>query len=169
MEGGIDEELDYDVNEEFQDDDDVNTFYRDAEEEEEMKLQEVSPPRRILDRSANAVQEQQKREYRMANANVGDRPQIESDSDNDSLFGDKPTLTSDGKKLKKLMRARGSSPGLFPDSDDVRSGGLVTGSCSDISRTLTRLTTRRQRGRRSVKSRNKRLQRRQPRLRLATL
>jgi transcription initiation factor TFIIF subunit alpha len=41
MEGGLDEELDYDVNEEFQDDEDVNTFYRDAEEEEEAKLQEV--------------------------------------------------------------------------------------------------------------------------------
>lgn len=42
MEGGADEDLDYDFNEDFQDDDDVNTFYRDEEEEEEAKLQEVS-------------------------------------------------------------------------------------------------------------------------------
>jgi transcription initiation factor TFIIF subunit alpha len=41
MEGGVDEELDYDFNEEFQDDEENNTFYRDADEEEEAKLQEV--------------------------------------------------------------------------------------------------------------------------------
>lgn len=38
----MDEELDYDVAEDFQDDDDVNTFYHDQEEEEETKYQEVS-------------------------------------------------------------------------------------------------------------------------------
>jgi transcription initiation factor TFIIF subunit alpha len=47
MEGGLDEELDYDFNEEFQDDEDVNTFYRDAEEEEEAKLQEVRRSMRL--------------------------------------------------------------------------------------------------------------------------
>jgi transcription initiation factor TFIIF subunit alpha len=47
MEGGLDEELDYDFNEEFQDDEDVNTFYRDAEEEEEAKLQEVRRSKRM--------------------------------------------------------------------------------------------------------------------------
>ena len=38
----MDEELDYDEKEDFQDDDDVNTFYRDQEEEEEAKRTEVS-------------------------------------------------------------------------------------------------------------------------------
>jgi transcription initiation factor TFIIF subunit alpha len=42
MEGGVDEELDYDVAEGFQDDDENNTFYHDQEEEEETKYQEVS-------------------------------------------------------------------------------------------------------------------------------
>jgi transcription initiation factor TFIIF subunit alpha len=41
LEGGADEELDFDANEHFQDDDDVNTFYRNEDEEEEAKLQEV--------------------------------------------------------------------------------------------------------------------------------
>lgn len=42
MEGGADEELDFDENEAFQDDDDVNTFYHNQEDEEEAKLQDVS-------------------------------------------------------------------------------------------------------------------------------
>lgn len=42
MEGGVDEELDYDEKEDFQDDDDVNTFHHDREEEEEAKATEVS-------------------------------------------------------------------------------------------------------------------------------
>jgi hypothetical protein len=42
LEGGAGEELDYDEKEDFQDDDDVNTFYRDQEEEEEAKATEVS-------------------------------------------------------------------------------------------------------------------------------
>jgi hypothetical protein len=37
----MDEELDYDVNEDFQDDEDVNTFYRDENEDEDAKLHEV--------------------------------------------------------------------------------------------------------------------------------
>ena len=41
MEGGIDEDLDFDENEHFQDDDDNNDFHRNEEEEEEAKLQEV--------------------------------------------------------------------------------------------------------------------------------
>ena len=41
MEGGEDEELDYDFNEEFQDDDDVNMPHRNEEEEEEQKRIEV--------------------------------------------------------------------------------------------------------------------------------
>jgi hypothetical protein len=46
MEGGEDEELDYDVNEDFQDDEDNNNFHRNEEEEEEQKRIEVShsPP-----------------------------------------------------------------------------------------------------------------------------
>ncbi|RSH92734.1 hypothetical protein EHS25_008180 [Saitozyma podzolica] len=102
MEGGLDEELDYDFNEEFQDDEDVNTFYRDAEEEEEAKLQE----------------ERMKKEYKLANANVGDRPQIEEDmSDEEGLFGDH-SLTADGKRLRRMMRKRMGSEDLFGDSDD---------------------------------------------------
>lgn len=49
LEGGADEELDYDVNEDFQDDDDVNTFYRNADEEEDAKLQDVSEKRFCFD------------------------------------------------------------------------------------------------------------------------
>ena len=44
MEGGIDEDLDFDENEHFQDDDDNNDFHRNEEEEEEAKLQEVGCP-----------------------------------------------------------------------------------------------------------------------------
>jgi len=43
LEGDFDEELDYDANEDFQDDEDSNTFYVDKGEEEEKKLQEVRP------------------------------------------------------------------------------------------------------------------------------
>jgi hypothetical protein len=48
MEGGEDEELDYDVNDDFQDDEDNNNFHRNEEEEEEQKRIEVSvqPTRR---------------------------------------------------------------------------------------------------------------------------
>lgn len=42
LEGGAGEELDYDEKDDFQDDDDVNTFYRDQDEEEEAKATEVS-------------------------------------------------------------------------------------------------------------------------------
>lgn len=42
LEGGVEEELDYDVADDFQDDEDSNTFYIDQEEVEEKKLQEVS-------------------------------------------------------------------------------------------------------------------------------
>ena len=42
LEGGAEEELDYDVNEDFQDDEDLNTFYRNEDEEEDAKLQDVS-------------------------------------------------------------------------------------------------------------------------------
>lgn len=41
MEGEADEELDYDVNEDFQDDEENNTFYRDENDEEEAKVLEV--------------------------------------------------------------------------------------------------------------------------------
>lgn len=41
LEGGVDEELDYDANEDFQDDEDSNTFYFNKEEDEEKKLLEV--------------------------------------------------------------------------------------------------------------------------------
>jgi len=41
MEGGEDEELDYDVNDDFQDDEDNNNFHRNEEEEEEQKRIEV--------------------------------------------------------------------------------------------------------------------------------
>lgn len=47
MEGGADEELDYDEAQDFQDDDDVNTFYHNADEEEEAKLQDVCLPKPI--------------------------------------------------------------------------------------------------------------------------
>ena len=58
LEGGADEELDYDFEEEFQDDEENNTFYRDQEEEDEAKFQEVSksplPGIRISDGRNNA-------------------------------------------------------------------------------------------------------------------
>ncbi|WVQ97202.1 hypothetical protein IAU59_004312 [Kwoniella sp. CBS 9459] len=106
LEGGIDEELDFDEAEEFQDDDDVNTFYRNAEEED----------------VAREAEEQQKKEYRLANANVGDRPQIASDDDEDDLFGEKKILDDEGKKLKKIIRRRredGMDEGDFSDDDET--------------------------------------------------
>ena len=59
MEGGEDEELDYDVNEDFQDDEDNNNFHRNEEEEEEQKRIEVSVlslrrQQRLISRSNNA-------------------------------------------------------------------------------------------------------------------
>jgi transcription initiation factor TFIIF subunit alpha len=72
---------------------------------------------------ANRVQERMKKEYKLANANVGDRPQIEEDmSDEEGLFGDH-SLTADGKRLRRMMRKRMGSEDLFGDSDDV-SGSL---------------------------------------------
>ena len=63
----------------------------------------------------------------MANANVGDKPQIGSDKEEDDLFGDKEhELTKDGKRMRKLMRKRaangeedlwGSSDSDSDDSD----------------------------------------------------
>ncbi|WVF70835.1 hypothetical protein IAT40_005629 [Kwoniella sp. CBS 6097] len=106
LEGGIDEELDFDEAEEFQDDDDVNTFYRNAEEED----------------AAREAEEQQKKEYRLANANVGDRPQIASDDDEDDLFGEKKILDDEGKKLKKIIKRRredGIDEGDFSDDDET--------------------------------------------------
>ncbi|KAL1405162.1 transcription factor IIF subunit tfg1 [Vanrija albida] len=103
LEGTADEELDFDVNEEFQDDEDSNTFYHNKEEDDEKKLQE----------------ERQKQEYRWANANVGDRPQIDGDDDaDDDLFDDK--LTSEGKRLRKMMRKRahGEEEDLYESTDE---------------------------------------------------
>lgn len=60
-----------------------------------------------------------KKEYRIANANVGDRPQIGDDlDDEEDLFGNKE-LTRDGRKLRKMMRKRMGSEDLFGDSDEV--------------------------------------------------
>jgi len=42
LEGGFDEELDYDMNDDFQDDDDNNELYRNEDEEEDSKRVEVS-------------------------------------------------------------------------------------------------------------------------------
>ncbi|KAK8865657.1 hypothetical protein IAR55_000802 [Kwoniella newhampshirensis] len=89
LEGGVDEELDFDEAEGFQDDDDNNTFYRDVNEEEEAK----------------ELEERSKKEFRLANANVGDRPQIGPDDDEDDLFGDNE-LNDEGKKLRKIMKKR---------------------------------------------------------------
>lgn len=102
LEGGLDEELDYDVNEEFQDDEDSNTFYVNREEEEEKKLQE----------------ERQKEEYKLANRNVGDRPQLEEHTDNEEE--DPFALTSEGRRLRRMMRKRGEEErDLYAsDSDD---------------------------------------------------
>lgn len=101
MEGGVDEELDFDEAEEFQDDDDNNTFYRDAREEDE----------------ARELEERLKKEFRVANANVGDRPQIDAEDDEDDLFGDK-SLDDEGKKLRKIMRRRMRENGEDYDIDD---------------------------------------------------
>lgn len=101
MEGGVDEELDFDEAEEFQDDDDNNTFYRDVREEDE----------------ARELEERLKKEFRVANANVGDRPQIDAEDDEDDLFGDK-SLDDEGKKLRKIMRRRMKENGEDYDIDD---------------------------------------------------
>lgn len=103
LEGGADEELDFDLDEHFQDDEDSNTFYHTKEEEEDKKLHE----------------EKQKKEFRMANANFGDRPQIGSDDeddDDDDLFGEK--LTSEGKRLRKVVRKRGGLHDPYASTDD---------------------------------------------------
>ncbi|WRT65928.1 uncharacterized protein IL334_002879 [Kwoniella shivajii] len=105
LEGGIDEELDFDEAEHFQDDDDVNTFYRNVEEEDEAK----------------EAEEQQKKEYRLANANVGDKPQIAEDDDEEDLFGEKKVLDDEGKKLRKIMKKRreeNDEDDLFDDEED---------------------------------------------------
>ncbi|WVQ85602.1 hypothetical protein IAT38_007768 [Cryptococcus sp. DSM 104549] len=101
LEGGIDEELDFDEAEEFQDDDDNNTFYRDAREQEE----------------ARETEDRLKKEFRLANANVGDRPQIAEDDDEDDLFGDQ-ALDDEGKKLRKIMKKRRREGQEGYDSDD---------------------------------------------------
>ena len=105
MEGGEDEDLDYDMNEEFQDDEDNNTFVRNEEEEEEAKL----------------LEERLRKEFKLANANVGDRPQIESgdESDDDDLFGEK--LNGEGKRIKRMMKKRGERDDLFDDDSDEES------------------------------------------------
>lgn len=105
LEGGLDEELDYDMNEDFQDDEDSNTFYVNREEEEEKKLQE----------------ERQKEEYKLANRNVGDRPQIEEKVKSDDDDEEDPfALTSEGRRLRRMMRKRGEEErDLYgSDSDD---------------------------------------------------
>lgn len=103
LEGGFDEELDYDMNEDFQDDEDSNTFYVNREEEEEKKLQE----------------ERQKEEYKLANRNVGDRPQLEENSEDDDEEN-QFSLTSEGRRLRRMMRKRGEEErDLYgSDSDD---------------------------------------------------
>lgn len=67
--------------------------------------------------------ERQKKEYRMANANVGDKPQIEEDlSDEEDLFGENE-LTADGRRLKRMIKKRRDpkDKDLFgSDTDDVR-------------------------------------------------
>ncbi|WVN85568.1 uncharacterized protein L203_100716 [Cryptococcus depauperatus CBS 7841] len=101
LEGGVEEELDFDEAEEFQDDDDNNTFYHDAREEEE----------------ARELEERMKKEFRLANANVGDRPQIAAEGDEDDLFGYN-SLNDEGKKLKKIMRKRMKENGEDYDVDE---------------------------------------------------
>ncbi|ODO07389.1 transcription initiation factor TFIIF subunit alpha [Cryptococcus wingfieldii CBS 7118] len=102
LEGGVGEELDFDEAEEFQDDDDNNTFYNDAREQEE----------------ARELEERLKKEFRLANANVGDRPQIANDDeDEDDLFGDN-NLDDEGKKLRKIMRKRMRENGEDYDMDE---------------------------------------------------
>ncbi|CAK9782224.1 hypothetical protein CC85DRAFT_325349 [Cutaneotrichosporon oleaginosum] len=102
LEGGVDEELDYNADEDFQDDDDVDTFYKDGDDEEK-QLQE----------------ERQKKEYRMANYTFGDRKD-EDDDDDDDLFGDKQKLSKDGKRLRRLQRkqAHGEDADMYESSDD---------------------------------------------------
>ncbi|ORY28592.1 hypothetical protein BCR39DRAFT_534269 [Naematelia encephala] len=102
LEGGADEELDYDETEMFQDDEENNTFYHNAEEEEDQKLQD----------------EQLKKEFRLANANVGDRPQIDDEASDEDLeeMLDDGKLNSEGKRLRRMMKKRGGDD-LFGDSD----------------------------------------------------
>ena len=54
----------------------------------------------------------------MANTNVGDKPQIAVDDDDDDLFGDK--LNTEGKRLRRMMRKglNGQADDLF-ESDSV--------------------------------------------------
>jgi transcription initiation factor TFIIF subunit alpha len=65
------------------------------------------------------MQEQQKKEFKLANANVGDRPQIDSgDESDDDLLGDR--LNTEGKKLKRMMRKRGDrDDDIFGSDEDV--------------------------------------------------
>jgi transcription initiation factor TFIIF subunit alpha len=102
LEGGVDEELDFNADEEFQDDDDINTFYNDGDAEEK-QLQE----------------ERQKKEYRMANYTFGDRMDKEDDEEEEDLFGDKQKLSKDGKRLRRLQRkqALGEDADMFESSD----------------------------------------------------
>lgn len=69
----------------------------------------------------------------MANANVGDKPQIEEDDEEeDDLFGDK--LNTEGKKLRKMMKKRsnGQADDVFGESDSVIRHNLVGGMSSLI-------------------------------------
>jgi transcription initiation factor TFIIF subunit alpha len=129
LEGGEDEELDFDPNEHFQDDDDVNTFHVNDEEEEDARMQNVGKYVYLMT-IADCKQEQLRKEQRMANANVGDKPQIEDSEDEDEdLFGDADTKKGN-KKLKKMMRKGMENNGTF-DSDSV--GPLVTSRTMLIS------------------------------------
>lgn len=72
-------------------------------------------------------QDRLKKEYRIANATVGDRPQIEDELEDElDLFGDKE-LTRDGRKLRKMMRKRRGSEDLFDMSDDVSRQSIPIG------------------------------------------
>jgi hypothetical protein len=77
---------------------------------------------------AKALEERQKREFRMANAGLGIRPSgpgAGSDSDSDDLFGEKEAkLTKEGKRMRrKLRKYHNDDDGLdgryMNDSDSV--------------------------------------------------
>ena len=65
------------------------------------------------------IQEQIKKEQRIANATFGDRAQIDNTDadDDDDLFGD-GKLNVEGKRLRKMMRDRGGGDD-YDSSDSV--------------------------------------------------
>lgn len=69
-----------------------------------------------------------KKEQRLANANVGDRPQIDSESEDDledDLFGENK-LNGEGKKLRKMIKKGGGVEDGYGTSESVCNASQVS-------------------------------------------